>query len=319
MSDAATPPGEGGPVQVSGRYHEVSSQAACIHAAVEHWGKAVPYHHVAGLTGTAFCCGLSKDSACAACRADPTCDHRLGFAGHALGFTVVASPERGGEAWAEFCRRAREAVQTGGVVLCASWPSWSVVTRWSEDPLERSLNAPRGLEGTCRAQSDSRSYILQPTAPSLTPVEAFLEALRFGASLSAGEYETEQCAFGDRLYGLWLDQLHNDTFCPHGREDWCGCAERAASRAVGAHLSAVRFLSRAHSMPIPARARGFVDGAARAYAAMARELTPYTTGSGLKDIWSVPHKQGHYVSSVKHVAELHRVAAEQLSCAAGGL
>jgi len=300
-------------LSIPGKCFEVDSLAAAVHAALRHWGREVSYDYVAGLSGAAFSPALGTDQACAACFADSWDGARLEFMGHAVGFTVESSPQGDPAAYEGFLRRVKEAVEEGQVVLCEAWPCWGIVRRWHDDLSQLVLACPGALAQPCMVEHGCRFHVLRPAVPSLTEPEAFREAVRFGASVAAGEYRTDRRTFGGERYGAWLQQTAEPSFCPLCRPDGWRCAERLASRVVGSQLSAVRFLNRAHSLPAVRRNVGQFDAAARAYAAMALNLSPYAVGSGLGEIWKAPAKRERYLSAVAGTADLHRQAARGLA------
>jgi hypothetical protein len=302
------------PIHVAGRYCEVDSLAACVHAALSYWDRSVPYDYVAGLSGAAFSPGMPSNCVCAACRANHGPDIRLEFMGYALGFSVESAPVPAAPNGEDFAERARRASEDGAVILCSSWPCWSVLTRWNDDPSQLSLVPPSGLDHPCVVRSDSRLHILRQADKCLTPCEAFRAGLRFAADVACDQLDVDGWVYGTRPYEAWVRQLDTESFCPLGSTDGWECAERLGTRAVEAHLSAVRFLNRMHKFPAAVPHADDLNAATRAYAAIAARLAPYRNGCHLHQICERPEKRESYKRAVKKARELHRRAAEHLAC-----
>ncbi len=306
-------PSKASAISLWGKYYEVDSLTACVRAAMASWGTELPYYHVAGLSGAAFSPSLRPDAACVACpvrRSDPG---RVEFLGHALGFSVTISRASRDDGFPELSRRARRAAADGAVILCGSWPCWSIVREWDDDPTQLALASPVGVELSCTVDATSPLCVLRPTQPCLTSREAFKEAVRFGAAVASGQHPAPREDSGVQFYDAWLAQVQAPTFCPHGHPEGWRCAERAASGAVATCLSAVRFLNRIHSVPMHLSDREDLDAAARAFARIAAKLSPFTTGSGLGQIWQKPHTRACYVRALGCARETHARAAGHLS------
>jgi hypothetical protein len=299
------------PTGVLGNGHEVDSLAACMHAALSQWGRQVAYDCVAGLSGSAFSPALRRGEECAAWWMEGWSEARMEFVGHAVGFSVERIPNEE-EDGAEFARRVRAAVAGKAVVLCRSWPCWSILEDWHDDPARRGYLAPAGLEPVWRLATDASYYVIRPAEPALTRCEALREAVRYGARVADGEAGSPECEFGGRLYEAWMQRLHEEPFCPTCGENSWHCAERLASRARGNQLSAAHFLSRAQSFLPPLASDPSAGEAAGSYGIMADTLAPYTWGTGLNLTWGDPEGRSRYVRDVETVRELHGRAADYL-------
>ena len=305
-----------GPIRLHGEQHEVDSFAACVHAAMAHWGRSVSYDCVAGLAGTAFSPALSKRAECLAWWTESGRADRIDFLGHALGFTVERSPDTTRDrrsTWAVFERHVREAIEEGGVVLCGSWPCWSVVTAWHDDPDQLALSPPHGLPMEVKASAATPMYVLKPCERSLTQCEALREAVKFGACVASGEYAPKGCTYGGRLYDAWLGRLDEQHLCPQCGADGWRCAERAASRARATQLSAAAFLKGARPILSALDGAKLAAEAEGAYARMAMKLSPYGAGSGLGRLLPDAAGRARYARDVAEVRKLHGVAAQRLS------
>lgn len=304
------------PIVISRNAWEVDSFAACVHAALLSWGRDVAYDCVAALAGSAFSPGFRPNESCASRWTEPGNDERIEFMGHALGFTVDYAPEARLGGRAAFAERACEAIAGGDVVLCGSRPCWSIVTRWHEDPLQRSLAAPAGLAHRCAAAEDSVYYIIRPGDRILTRCEAIREALRFGASVAAGTHDLDGIAFGSELYDEWLNRLNGECFCAGCDDGGWQCAEWTASRVRAGQLAATRFLTRAQDALLDHLAEPDLRDAAGAYAGMAQILADYGMGSGIERIWGNGARLGQYGHDLQSVHDLHLKAAEHMQLAA---
>lgn len=299
-------------VSLWGEYYEVDSLSACVRAAMATWGTDLPYYYVAGLSGAAFAPSVCAAGDCVACPVSPRSPSRIRFLGHALGFSVALSAARR-DGWEDFRRRSGNAVNNGAVLLCGSWPCWSIARNWQEDLSELTLTAPLGLEPTCTVDEATRLCILRRTTPCLTTREAFKEAVRFGAAMTAGRTGRAEQITGLQFYDAWLSQMEEPAFCPHGHPEGWRCAERVASGVVATSLAAVRFLNRIYSLPMDLSDREDLDAAARSFARLAAKLSPFTTGSGLDQIWQRPSKRECYMRTLRCARSTHASAATHLS------
>jgi hypothetical protein len=309
-------PGPIRPIAIHGYAWEVDSFAACVHAALLSWGRDVAYDCVAALAGDAFSPALRTDAACASGWTEPGSDERIEFLGHALGFRVDYAPDARLGGRMAFGERAREAIEGGDAVLCGSLPCWSIVTRWDNDPAQRTLAAPAGVSAPCTASESSVYYIIRPSERTLTRCEAIREALRFGAAVAAGTHDLHGVAYGGEIYDEWLTRLDGDCFCDGCGDGGWGCAEWMASRVRAGQLSATRFLNRAQDVLLDRRAEPDLRDAAGAYARMALILGEYGMGGDLEKVWRDDRLHARYDSDLRTVRDLHLEAAEHLQLAA---
>ena len=192
-------------IKIEANDAEVDSFAACILAACRYWQREYDYDYIAGLTGSAFSPVWWQGESCTAWWTEFGNDTRVRFLGEALGFTVEESPEMthedfeaSGEMSSElagFWNRAKEAVQSGKVVIIGSWPCWSVIKSWDDDISEIGLESLAYLGGICAPHPLSKLYILTPAPADLTRMDAIKEAVRFGADIADGSFELPKFAF----------------------------------------------------------------------------------------------------------------------------
>ena len=164
-------------IAIEGDSDSLDSFAACITAALKHWSKPADYDLVAGLSGAAFSPVWDESEDCTGWWMEFGNDHRVGFLGHSLGFTVESSPdvppqefERMGKLPEEnqrFWERARDAVQSGTVVLMGNWPVWRILTGWSDDIRQLPMASPIGMP-TLGIFPFSKLHILVPANPLST-------------------------------------------------------------------------------------------------------------------------------------------------------
>jgi hypothetical protein len=248
-------------------------------------------------------------------------DVRIRFLGHALGFTVRVvhvGNRLDHEQEASSACAVCEAMQDGAIVLCRSWPLWSIVTRWEANAQRPSLVGPEGSEDLRRFPPNATMYVLQRTSRALTNGEAIRAAMHFGAEVAAEPGGRRQASYGGKLYDAWSVKLGNDTFCPQcGPDEW-QCAHRTATRARGTQLAAVRFLNDVYTALQGNGQREDLRNAACTFAAMASELKPYVQGD-FAATWHDARGRAQYAASVARLTELHRRAADHMQAAADDL
>jgi len=233
-------------VRVEGDPNEVNSFVACMVAVTAAWGQPVSYDELAGLCGIAFSPPWNGEQA-THWAVDGAADRRISFLGAALGFKVETlcvrnSPDKSlrhrSEAFRVFETNAdlvaalSEEFENGGTVLLKTWPSWAVVTRSSPEPEQVEFATLPWLEELTRAlQGPERAelaYVLTPRPPSLSPREATLQAVRFGAFVARGA-QTEGRAgtlLGGACYDACGRRLREPTFCSACPNDPATCAHR---------------------------------------------------------------------------------------------
>ena len=299
-------------LQVEGQAPDPLS--ACVWSVLAQWGQRVSYDCIAGLCGAAFSHALRRAESCAAWWMEVSNDTRLEFLGHALGFTVERSPDlRQPGARKHFGCTVRHALLAGDGVLCASWPCWTLVKEWHDDPAHMSLRPPGGQPVPLGAVEAARLYVLRPAERYLTRCEALRDALRFASDVANGRCGSEGATYGGELYSAWQARLKQEQFCPDcGALDW-RCAERTARRTRGCQVSAAQFLSRAGSLLPKLTGNCALGAASEAYSAMARKLEPYAVPGGLCGRWTNSQTRQHYAADVRQVAALHQQAADNLS------
>jgi len=310
-------------IVIEGDSDSLDSFAACITAALKHWGCHADYDLVAGLSGAAFSPVWDETEDCTAWWMELGDDNRTGFLGEALGFTAEASPdldyreyERVGlpEENQRFWKRVRDAVQAGTVVLMGNWPVWRILTGWNDDLKQLRMSSPTGMP-IPNVFPFSKLYILTPSDPTLTPRDAVVGALKFGADIASGAFTRPGFRYGGALYQEAANRLREKVFCvpcsPSGR-DW-SCASRTIWRLRGAHGSAVRFLEYARGELDNSPALSQLDWAAECYRRMLTALKPYTDIERFHRSWDQPGYREKMATDMERVARLHRDAAATLA------
>jgi hypothetical protein len=296
-------------IGVRGNASEVDSLVTCLQAALAHWDRQVPYDCIAGLCGSAFSPALNLSEECAAWWMEGGADIRIDFLGHALGFVYEKEDYRE-ETAPDLAPRARKTLADGGVVLCETWPCWSLLTAWQAKPEHRSFVAPEGCERLLKLREGAAIYFLGPAGRSLSSCEGLYSALGFGALVAADPGISDGVAYGGQLYDAWAKRMGRDRFCPPcGDDDW-RCAERTVSRVRAGQKSAVRFLNRAYDFLPSSQKNEHLRHAACSYAAMAARLAPYE--AGLVDGWQNRGFRRRLREDVGRCRELHREAARHL-------
>jgi len=297
----------------------LDSFAACIQRAFQYWGRPVPYDCVAALSGVAFSPSVKTSSPCRAWWCGPGGDVRLEFMGYALGFTAERLPDAppAPEKWPADCtEHIRSALTGGGVLLCGSWPRWSILTGREHEIGQLTLFGLPALTPPCRAALVGRAYILRPAQRTITRCEAVRDALQFGAGLATGTHERRGYACGAEFYDEWLDLLTNGCMCPECAHSSDFCARRTARTVRSTQLCAASFLARAKHMIPSLRMGRKVDQAAAAYLAMARKLEPWSVASPSGMPTANPDR---CAADVEEVRRLHDRAASVLSDVAARL
>jgi len=234
-------------LRVEGDPNEVNSFVACMVAITAAWGRPVAYDELAGLCGIAFSPPWKAEQA-THWAVDGAADRRISFLGAALGFKVetlvvrsCADPSlrQRSEHFAVFDSNAelqatlRKRFESGATVLLRTWPSWAVVTQSDPSPeqvqfatLPSLQELTRALQGPERAEL---AYVLTPRPPSLSPREATLQAVRFGAFVARGSH-SDDGELGTLLGGACYDacgrRLRSDSFCSACPTDPATCAHR---------------------------------------------------------------------------------------------
>jgi len=292
------------------------SLAACVHAALAHWGEQTPYDCVAALSGASFSPVLRTSVQCPAWWAVSGTGQRLEFMGFALGFRVEASPQDGAhdpEGMAEFALMASSALREGAVVLYAVWPSWGIITG----------EMPHGdlafLLGTRDAHFPPRAYVLRRTTRMLSRGEAVRESLRFGAAAAAGSTGASSFSAGNAFYDAWLSALNWGRSCPKCSQSSWYCAVATAGRVRSMQLCAAAYLRRANSLLPDVARTGQLDQIARSYDAMARMLAPYARGASGALPKADARTRGCCLAAVRDVGKIHQAVAQSMSDLAVGL
>ncbi len=302
-------------VRVCGHQTSVDSFAACLQAALDYWGRDVPYDCIAGLSGAAFSPAYDPGQKCAAWWMEAGGDIRVSFLGHALGFTVqraVLGDGPGQVPQPLMAAHARESLARGGVVLCRTDPIWSLATCWDDDRF--CLAGPEGSHDVIRVPGEMTVYFLEPAPRSLTSCEVLRAAIGFGTFVTTCSCDRAEARFGGRLYDAWSERMREDAFCPAcGDEEW-RCAARTVSRCRGTHLAAVRFLNRGYSFLKDCRAADSLRDAACTYAAMASVLAPHTA-ERLQQQWQDAPARQDLARAVERVRQMHGHVASQLQSA----
>ncbi len=322
-------------VRVEGDPNEVDSFVACMVAVASAWGRPVSYDEVAGLCGVAFSPPWNRDQA-THWAVDGGADRRISFLGAALGFRVETlcvsnSPERSprhrSEVFRVFPRNAEllaalcEAFENGGTVLLETWPSWAVVTRGSREPERLEFATLPWLEELTRALSGPEraklAYVLTPRPPNLSPREATLQALRFGASVARGlPTQTDGPAgtlLGGACYGACSQRLREPVFCGACPNDPATCAHRIFRLLNRGQRSAEVFLGLAATALRPEVSEGPLSAARAHYAELCRLTDRYLRLDSWKALWKDRDFRNCLADDFDTMREHQEAAAHELA------
>lgn len=306
-------------VAIDAHHGTHSSLVAVICGVLRSWDRDADYAHVAGLSGVAFSPVYDDGEDCRAWWMEGGDDIRLDFLGQALGFTVetVQVPD-GVDDWephadidampvarADHLRRLKAAIERGDVVLVKTWPSWSVLTGWCGDLTQLPFETVPGFKDlVSRAWGPNRTglaYILSPTEPSLSRVDAIGQALAFGVTVADGSFDRERFHYGGQLYQAAAERLDHDPFCePCGDQSW-SCAIRTLHRMAGTAGSAADFLEQAG-----------LSAAAGPYRAIQTSAAGYK-GKQLEEGWSDARFMDQLKQELSRFHDLHCDASRVLT------
>ena len=248
------------PLTIDAHHGTHDAFVACLCAILQSWGREADYAYVSGLAGVAFSPVYDEGEDCRAWWMEGGDDIRLDFLGKALGFevTTLEVPD-GVDDWepyadivdmpaprADHLQSLKAALDRGETVIVPTWPSWSVLTGWSDDLTQIPFETIPGFKDlVSRAWGPNRTglaYILSPIEPTLSRDEAVRQALAFGTSIADGTFEKDRYHYGGALYTAAAERLDHDPFCePCGDESW-SCAVRTLTRIAGTADSAADFL-----------------------------------------------------------------------------
>lgn len=297
-----------------------SSLVAAITGVLRSWNRDVDYARVAGLSGLAFSPVHDTGEDCRAWWMEGGDDIRLEFLGRALGFAVetvrVPDPYDDGTPHArvedmpgpraDHFRALKAAVERGDAVLLPTWPSWSVLTGWSDDLSQLPLVTVPGFEDLVRRawgpERTGLAHVLSPTEPTLSEADAIREAIAFGATVADGSFTGKaRFRYGGALYRAAADRLDHDPFCePCGDASW-SCAIRTLHRMAGTAGSAADFLEHAG-----------MTAAATPYRAIQESASAYS-GKQLEEGWNDPQFIDRLRQAFRRFHDLHGEAAAALS------
>ena len=150
------------PIEIEGKNDVTDSFAACICAALNTWGKPESYDFVMGLTGAAFTLVQVLDENCTAWWMEGGSDIHIEFLGKALGFSVESHKRTGNVDWKEaeaayaktgkwppavssYLETLKSGLRDNKIVIVRTWPSWSILTSWSDDEIDLPFETIPGL------------------------------------------------------------------------------------------------------------------------------------------------------------------------------
>jgi len=306
-------------IEVQGDPNAHDSFIACICGILESWNREAAYAYVAGLSGIAFSPVLDTGEDCRAWWTEGGDDIRVDFLGQALGFVVERiEVEKDVDDWeayenlddmpkprAHHLRRLKSALSEGKMVIVRTWPSWSVLTGWSDDltkiPFE-TMPGFKDLVGRVYGPNKTAlAYVFSMTEPSLPKEDVIREALTFGKTIADGAFENDRFHYGGELYTAFAERFDHEVFCePCGDRSW-SCAIRTLQRIAGTAGSAADFLAQAG-----------LDVAAKQYRTIETAVSGYR-GKQLEEGWGDPTFRAELKQSLLKLHERHRQVAAALA------
>jgi len=243
-------------IKIEGNEWEIDSFSACIAVVMKFWQRDYTYRTIAGLSGTAFSPTWWVSEDCYAWWMEYGNDERIEFIGKALGFTVRESPDMDFNDYKEkniipdevtaFWDEVKIAVENEDPVLIRTWPTWSIITGWDDEIEKIRLATVEGAVGEiCKPYPFSKIYILTGGPIEMTRMDAYREAIIFGADIADGTYKLEDYKYGGALYDAILKAMAEEFFCPSCKEKSCGCVARTMCRISGTNRDAVKFFEEA--------------------------------------------------------------------------
>lgn len=320
---------------VQGDANQTDSFAACVCAALVELGQAgsegsADQIYLEGLSGAAFSPVFDEDEDCAAWWMEGGNDLRVDFLGEVLGFAAAASPRLGGPARREareeyarsgslpgpvatFWETARQAHADGAVLITGTWPTWSLVSGWSDDLRQLQLSTVSGFEGLCKADPLFPTYVLWP-APAQVPASvAESHALAFGVRVAAGDLRSEGYHYGPALYEQAAARLDQGSFCSScGGREW-SCAMRTLRRMRGVQMSAVGFLRRVGHFT---ELNGHLADALEHYEHMGHIVDRHLEAHRVRESWDDDLYRYQLKESFRHLAQQQTEGGGCLAAAA---
>jgi hypothetical protein len=297
------------------------SFVACICGILNSWEKPVDYATVAGFSGVAFSPVYDVGEDCRAWWMEGGNDIRIDFLGKVLGFSVEKIERKWtgkDEAWvkkpdllklpentADYFKKIKDATRAGKAVLVNTWPTWSVISNWSEDvtrlPFETFSPLKKLVARAWPPAKTGLAYILTPVDPSLGRDEAYGGALAFGAKIAQGSIASKRLLYGGSFYRAVAERLYCEPFCVPCGDASYGCGLRTVKRVLGSVTSAVDFLELSRMSSI-----------ADHYRSIQELLDKYQDSELLRNSWRDRKFRHDMKSSFFTAYDIHCEAAKEL-------
>ncbi|MDA0337680.1 MAG: hypothetical protein O2782_21145 [bacterium] len=212
----------------------------------------------------------------------------------------------------------RAAIESGKVVLVNTWPSWSILTGWSDDISQLPFVTMPGFEGLVRSargpERTSIAFVLSPAEPTLSDRQATQRAIEFGAAIAQGKVENDRLHYGGRLYTAAAERLDHTPFCPACGDESAGCASRTLKRMQGTAHAAARFLQRI-AVEDDVQRHELTESAQR-YEEIASLAAAHIDWAAFGHNWDDPAFRVQLKKDLLRMHVLHTQAAEALGAAA---
>ena len=322
-------------LNVQGDPNAVDSFAACVCAVAEYFGRPAGYEFVEALTGTCFSPCHNQGEECIGWMMDGGNAYRAEFLAEALGLSVekIELETSASEDWLEtyklegalprqveaYFGKLKQAQDSGGVAVLATWPAWSVLTGWADDLNRLPFATTPGFEqvvGSIWPPIRTRlAIVFRLDGDPLSRQAVLKSALRFGAQVASGQvsprlpgFDAEN-AYGGAMYDVILERAGQETLCPGCQED--GCFGRTAKRLHDGHHASVVFLQEAARLLEEGSLPTLLDGLQRHYAAMQAVSSRYLDWNERRDSWNSAEVRGQIRTDFEQMKTLHQQAVHQ--------
>ncbi len=309
---------------VNGQIYIDDSFVACLDAVLQAWQRPMPRDRLVAYSGLAFATPWNGDESTHWATWGGG-EYGLIALGRTLGLTyrVLSSdpdrwlpPDWPTERFVDrgaMLAEARAADADGAVVLLMTWPTWSVISGWTDGSPEIVTFAAmerftRRIWGPDKADL---AVVLRPTGTPLNEDAALTRTLELARERVADSYRlaedggVERPVYADAAYRACARRLTAGRFCPTCDDDR-GCYGNVLEATLSHHRSAVAFLDAA--IDRLGDADGRLARARDAYHALVdRQATLLA-----REPWREANPSDELIAAFAELAEMQRIAGSML-------
>ena len=271
-------------MRVEGHPDRVNSFTACLDAVL--LDRSPGYTALAGTTGAVFSPAYDPDEDCTAWWMESGDAIHLDIAGKMLGFRAERIVRRDGEE-DRYLESLRNAIKEEKRVIVRSWPSWSILTGWSEKPDELPFTTVKGFGKAVSTywppHRSTLAYVISVTDPG---EYRFSDVLQIAAEVAGGDFQNGSIRYGGELYGAASRRAKEPFFCPSCRENDASCAHRTITRIAHLAETASEYLQREIDRSPDARSSERNGDIADRYRSMFSKLRPYAEPERFTENWT---------------------------------